>query len=308
MAWYQVTAQEYESHRQTGLGVFHSARFNAMNAQKVERLEYWIYEDNKKRFGIILGYDGAVYKSPFSSPFGGIEALSKSLDIEKLNEAIQTLVDQFPQAIKLIVPPPFYNELLINYAVNGFLNKGFHTLHQDINYHFETKDLNSYESIIDRSARKNLNASLQIEHDFVLAQEEKEKAICYDIIKQNREQRGFPLRLSFEDVRAMEQLTRVYYNTLYMQGVAVAASICFEVSPEIVIVVYWGNLVQHAEFRPMNLMAYRLFHQMKEMAYAIVDVGPSTENGIPNYGLCKFKENIGCKTALKFTLLKPAHA
>ena len=35
----------------------------------------------------------------------------------------------------------------------------------------------------------------------------------------------------------------------------------------------------------------------------ILDIGPSTENGIPNYGLCEFKENIGCTASLKYTFI-----
>ena len=33
----------------------------------------------------------------------------------------------------------------------------------------------------------------------------------------------------------------------------------------------------------------------------ILDIGPSTENGIPNYGLCEFKESIGCSVTMKYS-------
>ena len=35
-----------------------------------------------------------------------------------------------------------------------------------------------------------------------------------------------------------------------------------------------------------------------------VDIGPSTENSEPNYGLCEFKEGIGCKIVPKYTFSK----
>jgi len=35
-----------------------------------------------------------------------------------------------------------------------------------------------------------------------------------------------------------------------------------------------------------------------------IDIGPSTENSIPNYGLCEFKESIGCDISPKYTFYK----
>ncbi len=304
MSWVQVLSEEYDKNRPHNLGLFHSAAFNNLNAHKVDKVEYWLYKDNKFRFGIIVGYDGRLIKSPFSSPIGSIECLTESVDIEKLNLAIRELCEIISDDIKLIVPPAFYNENLVNYSLNSFFNNGFKILYQDINYHFETKDLDHYTSLIDRSAKKNLNKSLSFNYEFVLCHSLSEKKLCYEIIKQNRLQRGFPLRLSFNDLTAMENLTQVYYNLLKIDGNIVASSISYKVSEKYSIVVYWGNLVEYNHLRPMNLLAFNLFHQMKTEGFTHIDIGHSTENGIPNFGLCKFKENIGCKTSLKYTLLK----
>jgi hypothetical protein len=35
-----------------------------------------------------------------------------------------------------------------------------------------------------------------------------------------------------------------------------------------------------------------------------VHIGIATENSVPNYGLCEFKESIGCKMAPKYTYYK----
>ena len=31
----------------------------------------------------------------------------------------------------------------------------------------------------------------------------------------------------------------------------------------------------------------------------VLDIGPSSVEGVPNYGLCSFKENIGCTISLR---------
>ena len=51
----------------------------------------------------------------------------------------------------------------------------------------------------------------------------------------------------------------------------------------------------------MNYLAFSLFSYYFDKGLRILDIGPSTENGTPNYGLCEFKENIGCSVTLKYS-------
>ena len=51
----------------------------------------------------------------------------------------------------------------------------------------------------------------------------------------------------------------------------------------------------------MNFLAFKLFEYYAEPK-AFLDIGPSTEKGIPNVGLCNFKESIGCNVTPKFVL------
>ena len=51
----------------------------------------------------------------------------------------------------------------------------------------------------------------------------------------------------------------------------------------------------------MNYLAYSLFDYYADNGLRILDIGPSTEDGIPNYGLCEFKESIGCSVTMKYS-------
>ena len=44
----------------------------------------------------------------------------------------------------------------------------------------------------------------------------------------------------------------------------------------------------------INFLAYQLIQYYTKKGIKILDIGISTEDGIPNYGLCDFKESIGC--------------
>ena len=35
----------------------------------------------------------------------------------------------------------------------------------------------------------------------------------------------------------------------------------------------------------------------------LLDLGPATETGVPNYGLCVFKESLGAEPTLKYTMM-----
>lgn len=50
----------------------------------------------------------------------------------------------------------------------------------------------------------------------------------------------------------------------------------------------------------MNMLTYSLFQHYRKTGVRILDIGISTENGIPNFGLCEFKESIGCSVSLKY--------
>ena len=54
----------------------------------------------------------------------------------------------------------------------------------------------------------------------------------------------------------------------------------------------------------MNFLSFNVFQYYKNQGIAIIDIGPSTENSIPNHGLCEFKESIGCDISIKTEFFK----
>ena len=59
-----------------------------------------------------------------------------------------------------------------------------------------------------------------------------------------------------------------------------------------------------SEFKTMNFLSYEVFKYYKENGIKVVDIGPSTEDSIPNHGLCEFKESIGCDLSPKYSFYK----
>ncbi|MDD2637130.1 MAG: hypothetical protein PHW82_16695, partial [Bacteroidales bacterium] len=239
----------------------------------------------------------------------GFESVSKEPDLEQIDSFIKCLDEKLFKIginkINLIFPPIVYNESLISKLINAFYINQYTTTNVDLSNYFSTENLNEeYHKFIKYNARKNLTLALKNNYVFRKCDTEEEKLNAYDIIKLNRMQRGFPLKMSFEQVLTTSEIIDADFFLLGKENQPVASAIVFKVSSDIVQVIYWGDNHDFASPRPMNLLAYKVFEYYKNAGIRIVDIGPSTENSIPNFGLFNFKESIGCNVSLKFSFTK----
>lgn len=294
----QVYAQQF-----TPIHVYDTTEFNLLNAYKVEKVHFLSFNDKKRRIGIILGQRGKQLLSPFSSPFGGF-SFNKTQRLEYINMAVETLQEYAKSnglAMRIALPPMFYSPQQLAETANCLSRFG-KLRHLELNYHFPVSAFAQYDNIIERNAKKNLHRSLEEDFEF-LAIDSKDQdniAKAYDVIRRNRSERGFPLRMTFQDVVKTIQTVRADFFLLKHNGNEIAAAQVFHVAQGIAQVIYWGDLREYSSLRPMNYLAYKLFEYYYKTGLKILDIGPSTEEGIPNYGLCDFKTSIGCIPSPKF--------
>lgn len=285
--------------------VFNTVAFAQLNSDKVERVHYLSFDDPKTCFGIVLGESNGVLRSPFSAPFGGF--LEKGTHgLERMEKAVDALADYAKERslrLQITLQPMVYDETRLSMWVNVMMRK-MQLHHTDLNYHFDISRMPNYSSVINRSARKLLNQALR--QNFCLRKLDSgnrdDVARAYNVISCNRKERGFPLRMTFEQVwQTVSRVVTADFFVLEHEGCDVAAAQIFHVADGIAQVVYWGDIRQYAKLRPMNYLAYSLFDYYADNGLRILDIGPSTEDGIPNYGLCEFKESIGCSVTMKYS-------
>lgn len=301
----EISAGEYES-LFSPLHVYGDVPFTQLNADKAEDVDYLSFADGKVRFGIILGKRDGVLRSPFSAPFGGFSqrGVQNLQNMEAAVKQLQTYAAERRLGILITLPPLLYDECQLSKWVSVLIRAGFQPT-VDLNYYFSLSRFPDYQKIIDRSARKNLNRSLKSGFRLLHldSSNRDDVARAYEVIRRNREERGYPLRMTFEQVwQTVSRVVRADFFVLEHEGDDVAAAQIFHVAPGIAQVIYWGDIRQYSELRPMNYLAYALFKHYYGQGLRILDIGPSTEDGIPNYGLCEFKENTGCEVSLKYRL------
>jgi hypothetical protein len=306
----EVTDTEYSNILNNPYHVFGSAEFNKLNSERCESIHYLLFKDKKYRLGIIGGIKDHIFHSPFSAPFGGFSFLNEDIRIYYLDEALDLLYGWAKQhiysAITITLPPTVYHESFLSKTINSLFRKNFNLDKVDLNYSFSLENFNdTYINNIWHNARKNLKRSVGNQFHLLQCDTIEEKATAYEIIRQNRQIQGFPLRMTFDQIIKTATFIKAdFFLLLNEKNNPLAASFVFHVSPEIVQVIYWGDLPEHNHLRTMNFLSYKIFEFYKKTGFRIVDIGPSTENSIPNYGLCEFKESIGCDISTKFTYRK----
>lgn len=304
----EVSSEEYKKVVKPSY-IFGSVEFNELNAYKVDSLKYLFIKDNKKRFAICAGLKDNKLSCPFSAPFGNLEVI-KNLEIEKLDEATQALDDYAQKhrikCVNITLPPIFYNETFITAYMSSLLRHQYMLKYQDINFQLNLSKCycTEYANLLPRNGRKNLKIGLEANLEFLQCKSIDEKRDAYDVISINRKEKGYPLRMTFEQVEATIKIINNDFFVVKHNGINIAAAQVFYITSEIAQVIYWGDIPGYAEYKPINFLAYQLIQYYGKKGMKYLDIGPSTEYGVPNYGLCDFKLSIGCDMSPKFIFEK----
>lgn len=289
---------------------FNSPEFNFLNKDKVTAVRYLLFKDKKYRFSLCVGQKENFLYAPFSAPFATFVNFREDWSIIQLEDSVNAFNDFAVNAgvhcVKFTLPPAFYAESLVSSLQNIFLRSGYFVKHQDLNFslRLDKNFLDSYVNVIPSNGRKNLNNALKNNLIFHQCENIADKKSAYDVIKVNRKLRGYPLKMTWEQVCDTIKIVANDFFVVTHDNENIAAAIVFHVKDDIAQVIYWGDIPKFSSLRPTNFLAYKLINYYGKKNFNYVDIGPSTEFGVPNYGLCDFKRSIGCNINSKFTFEK----
>lgn len=301
----EITSSEYRLIFRNNTNVFCSTDFSELNSVFFNATKYLLFEEeNKSKAGLVLGVQDDKYIAPPFAPFSGFNRINDTSQ-ESIDKIIPLLVNYSREnkvRLELTFPPIVYNHEFYNLCVNSFSRSEFEISYIDINYHLDVNKLkNNYVEHLSKAGKKNLKNGLAAKKiDLLHSSDTAFISDAYEIISENRISKGYPLKMSLQKVMETIQVIPADFFILEINNERVAAAQVFHVAVGIVQVVYWGDRPGFEPYRPMNVLAYKIFEYYKEKEIKIIDIGPSSDGGIPNYGLCKFKTNIGCDTSLKF--------
>ena len=288
---------------------FNQTDFNKLNQGKCEKIFFLLPTEKSNKTGLIAGLKNGILCSPFSAPFGSYSSSKLRVGLGAIECTVDATEDfarrQNIKGIKHILPPLFYGKTFISKMINIFYRKNYETENCDLNHYYSLRNFDeSYLSSLPRNGRKNLAIGLKSNLAFHKCSGLKEEKAAYSLIKENRKAKNFPLRMNFEEVKASATLLQADFFIVKEHHNNIASAIVFHVAPKIVQVIYWGDTPGFTEVKPMNFLSCKIFEYYSHQDIEYVDIGPSSEHSIPNYGLNEFKESIGCESSPKFTFFK----
>ena len=205
----------------------------------------------------------------------------------------------------ITLPLFFYDPSVIAAWENVLAGNGWTLNCADINYSLNLRaSSGEYISRLWKNGRRNHRICNSFGLQLTACATDRETIRGYNIIRQNRDAKGYPLRMTQQQVL---DTMRIVPSTMYLVSYnesEIAAALVYEVTPTVAQVIYWGDAPGYTDKKPVNYLAYSLFNIYFSRGFHFLDVGPSSEFGIPNFGLCVFKDSIGCERSAKLRFSK----
>ena len=283
---------------------FLSGSFIKLNKKKVDKI-VWLAEDiEKPEIGFVAGIKDNKLLSPFSAPFGGFHFKKENIYSHKIDSFISSLKEYFYSAgfddLKIVLPPDLYSQTFNAKCVSSFLREGFEMNIPEITGWVSLNDFTGkYKQ---KNSREYYRQAIRKGLVFEYSSDEEDKAVIYELIRENRAKFGRPIYMTLNDIYDTSNLWPVdFFKVSTPDGQIVASAIFYRYHPDIVYAVFWGDNDLGRPMRAMDFLILNLWLYYKEKGFKYIDLGISTENGIPNSGLLRFKETHEALSSLRYT-------
>lgn len=283
---------------------FISKEFVSLNANKVDRIVRLVEETDKVQIGLIAGIKDGILKSPFSAPFGGFHFRSENCYPEVIESFIESLISfaetENLKNIQITLPPDIYSQSTNAKVINTLIRLGFKMQLPEIT---NWVDLTKFNEIYTHNAsRTYYNQAVKNKLEFHEVTSLEDKQSIYNLIVANRERMGRPIYMTFEDILETSRLFPTdFLKVINPDGEIVAGAIFYRAHKEIAYAVFWGDALEGRAVRAMDFLIFNLWSFYKKAGFTFIDLGTSTESGIPNEGLLRFKETHECVSSIRHT-------
>lgn len=246
-------------------------------------------------------------KSPIRGTYGGIYLNPGDFGLQRAEEALIQLeawLRQKQVSLFELTLPPFSADAHAQVWTHLLLRYGYEIKHCDLNYAIEINST-EFEQQVNYACLKKLR---QIQAANLTARELSvtEFEAAHHLISQNRERKGRRLSMDWIATLKMQQAFPADFKMVgaFKNEKLHAAAIFIRVNTNGIYVFAWGDDGEINQLTPTTLLAKWLYQYCQIEHIHCLDLGISTEAGIPNLGLANYKLSLGAKESLKLTLRK----
>lgn len=266
----------------------------------------WVlFAESKHDIQIMMSifFEESAAYSPLRMSFGGIIAKENLnyVHIEHFTDFVLAFCkEQRAKNLQITSYPFSYAPSISAICTQIFLQKGFQITKPELTHFLVVGD--NFESKLHLSARRRLKKCKKKECVFELW-EQPDCRFVYDFVAENRKRKNYPVSMSFEDFQKTLQTFPDQYLVFILKDgqEIIALTVAVVVSSRILYNFYPADKAQYLPYSPMIMLLEGVYYFAQRQGFQILDLGISSDNSLPNYGLIRFKENLGCQTALKFS-------
>jgi hypothetical protein len=162
-------------------------------------------------------------------------------------------------------------------------------------------------ALFDRGNRKRFQKAQRLGFEFFRTSQWHS---LYDLLQENRKQKGATLALSKEEIQFMMDTfsTRCQWYSVKQDSRTIAAAFVLQTLDAVWQVVYWGHIPGTEEWSPVTYLAAALYEEAQNEGIKFLDLGTASLDGKPNEGLIRFKRNLGAEPSLKMHFIRPPKA
>lgn len=285
--------------------VYNSVEFTSLVAPMVTEVKrVAIMAGGKARLGLTIGVraDGTM-AAPFSAPFACFDA-NDNPGASMMLSAVAAMRRCYP-GLRVTLPPPIYSPSVTSKTLLAMMQQGCSLAWTDWNYHLPlTSERGGYERLLCTGRRTILRRASR-DH-FHLETVDDDPLRAYNIVEAHHAAKGYPMRMSARqilDTTGVDGPVDAHFFVLTDGSRDAAAAIVYDTTPDIAQVIYWADNPSAGAFAPMNLLCARLHDHYAARGFKILDIGPSSSEGVAATGLCDFKERVGCVPTAKPTII-----
>ena len=305
---YNVPPAEYEVMFRHPVTVFDRVDFAGLNRCRADEVEYlaFVSSDGTPVMGWIAGRQGDKLMMPFSAPYS-MPAVVGNPSYATLVACCGALRDYCRGTdVKITLPADFYSPAVLHMLRDALMATGAEIGYSDFNYHVGVVDAADIANMPRRTARQEMRRVLsdqQVKYEILDAADDADIARAYHIISENHTGKGYPVKMSLSQVTDTIKMLGGLVSVVTYGGNDAAAQLGYFSAGHVYQPVYWGDLAQWSAVHPMKALFYNLCAHLRGLGFdGILDLGPSSEFGVPSPGLCAFKESLGCILSMKTTL------
>jgi hypothetical protein len=254
---------------------------------------------------------GSTWTSGHRAPFGGFDLARDWTTPAEVGAFVDDVLDGLRGhgvTIAAVRTKPASWSAAEPVLQQALLARGFAVEQAELNFHIDvaTRHADGYAASLKKEARKALHRAQGLGLAFDLLDDAGEWDEAFDVLRANREAKGRPMNLELDYLRRARHAfgDRIRMAVLRDGGAVVAAALLYRADPGREVVVRWGDHGHQLPHSPMYLLAERVVDLVGGEGAARLDLGISTDGGVPNPGLVQFKRAVGAAAELRLDLVR----